>query len=515
MDVTSFFNHNIGDPLVSLLSSFAFLGRQTHFFKLPLLDSLIETYVCKVLDAELPVIKYTVSLFIVYPFAGILRLIPSKYDTIKHLYSCVIGILFVQWVYGSDWIHSFCSSLITYIICKLVPNKYCGIVVFFFGMGYMTLCHWYAMYTSYMSYIFDFTGTQMVLTMKLTSFAYNYYDGTYDYLNVSKKDDDRKRYSITKLPSLLQFLGYMYCFTCIMAGPAYEYNDYVQAIDGTIYINKNKKKDNKSPSTILPGLRRLVVAISALIGHVLLKAHFPLVTQRNGAMIPTLADPVWLASNPNHFIRLYKMILTLLSERYKYYFAWKVAEGSSILAGFGFQGYNDQGEVIGFAGVENVDILAFDLSWNMASMSRAWNKRTQKWLERYTYSRTGNSLYMTYFISALWHGLYPGFYCFFLTIPLVTSIERLVRDKINPILIPTYNHKNPKSYPYDFKGIMYAIFGFIGYITVMKYVAQTFALGTLENCHRALSSYYYAGHIFLVLFYILLLSIPSAKKKIN
>jgi hypothetical protein len=240
------------------------------------------------------------------------------------------------------------------------------------------------------------------------------------------------------------------------------------------------------------------------------------VTERNGAMIPTLADPVWLANNPNHLVRLYKMILTLLSERYKFYFAWKVAEGSSILAGFGFQGYNDKGEIIGFAGVENVDILAFDLSWNMASMSRAWNKRTQKWLERYTYSRTGNSLYITYFISALWHGLYPGFYCFFLTIPLVTSIERLVRDKINPLLIPTFNHKDPKSYPYDIKGILYAVFGFIGYITVMKYVAQTFALGTLENCHRALSSYYYAGHIFLVVFYVILLIIPGArKKKIN
>jgi len=38
----------------------------------------------------------------------------------------------------------------------------------------------YRMYVSYMSGIFDFTGTQMVLTMKLTSFAYNMFDGHYD-----------------------------------------------------------------------------------------------------------------------------------------------------------------------------------------------------------------------------------------------------------------------------------------------------------------------------------------------
>jgi len=368
-----------------------------------------------------------------------------------------------------------------------------------------------------MTYNFDFTGTQMVITMKLTSFAYNLYDGTYDYNNVSKQNNDRKKYAITKLPSLLQFLGYIYCFTCIQAGPAFEYNDYVQNIDGTIY--KKKTNDNKivlsSPSTIIPGLRRLLVGVLALIGHVILKGYYPLVTERDGKMIPTLADPIFIASNPP-LIRLYKMILTLLSERYKFYFAWKVAEGSCILAGFGFQGYNDKGDIIGFAGVENVDIFAFDLSWNIANMSKAWNKRTQKWLERYTYSRTGNSLYITYFISALWHGLYPGFYAFFLTLPLVTSIERLVREKINPILIPKFNHKDPSSYPYDIKGILYAIFGFISYITVMKYVAQTFALGSIENCHRALSSYYYGGHIILVVAYIILLIIPSArKKKIN
>ena len=40
------------------------------------------------------------------------------------------------------------------------------------------------MYVGYLSGVFDFTGTQMVLTMKLTSFAYNLYDGTADKDNV-------------------------------------------------------------------------------------------------------------------------------------------------------------------------------------------------------------------------------------------------------------------------------------------------------------------------------------------
>jgi D-alanyl-lipoteichoic acid acyltransferase DltB (MBOAT superfamily) len=92
-----------------------------------------------------------------------------------------------------------------------------------------------------MSGIFDFTGTQMVLTMKLTSFAYNLFDGTadrdklYKDYGQDKKGKiyaDRKRFAIEKVPNLLEFFGYIYCFPCILAGPAFEFQDYYRAING-------------------------------------------------------------------------------------------------------------------------------------------------------------------------------------------------------------------------------------------------------------------------------------------
>lgn len=58
-------------------------------------------------------------------------------------------------------------------------------------------------------------------------------------------------------------------------------------------------------------------------------------------------------------------------------------------------------------------------------------------VRRYTYLRTGRSLVATYFISAFWHGLYPGFFLFFMSIPLMTNIERLI--KVEPhIIVPYY-----------------------------------------------------------------------------
>jgi lysophospholipid acyltransferase len=100
-------------------------------------------------------------------------------------------------------------------------------------MAYLTMCHVYSMYTDYMNEKFDFLRTQMVITMKLTSFAYNYYDGTYDKEKVFSNNHENKseqrqyaekrKYAITSLPSFLEFFGYVYCFPTVLVGPAFEY----------------------------------------------------------------------------------------------------------------------------------------------------------------------------------------------------------------------------------------------------------------------------------------------------
>ena len=89
---------------------------------------------------------------------------------------------------------------------------------------------------------------------------------------------------------------------------------------------------------------------------------------------------------------------------------------------------------------------------------------------------------MTYFISAIWHGIYPGnlfglnllsysispfiyfigFFIFFMSLPLLTEIERLIRSKINPLLVPTYNGYDVKTYPWNFVGTTYWILCWIG-----------------------------------------------------
>jgi hypothetical protein len=152
------------------------------------------------------------------------------------------------------------------------------------------------------------------------------------------------------------------------------------------------------PSPVSHALLQLLKGVVFLVAHLVVGGSYP---------IKNLFDRVFVASK-SHVERFIYLLIAMHGERFKYYFAWKVAEGGCVIAGFGFEGYNKKDEVIGWRGVENIDILGFETASNIQTYSRAWNKRTQGWLERYTYHRTGQSLFATYFVSALWHGLYPG-----------------------------------------------------------------------------------------------------------
>ena len=96
------------------------------------------------------------------------------------------------------------------------------------------------MYVAFNSPALDFTMMQMVLTMKMTSFAYNYSDGSpreqakIDGVLRDKTAKStlqrsflcRDKFSLVDLPTPLAYFGYTFCPTCILAGPAFEYTDY-------------------------------------------------------------------------------------------------------------------------------------------------------------------------------------------------------------------------------------------------------------------------------------------------
>lgn len=517
-------------PIINYVESWSFIGVNTYVIKHPALDQLT-AQAAESIGMDETLVKYTIALFLVYPFAAVHYQLPNK--NLKHIFNLVVGLALVQWIFGPDWIHSFITSLGTYLICALFPKRSQHLATFVFVMGYMLGSHIYRMYVSYMSGVFDFTGTQMVLTMKLTSFAYNLYDGVADRKNVfpekphedkrkAKVYADRQRYAVEKLPNPLEFFGYIYCFTCILAGPAFEFRDYQRAVDGSAYqyqkepvedklpekatngtLQKHSAADSsRKPSPVAAGLFCLLQTIVCLVGYLQLSPIFPVKQQYDLHYIATVSWP----------IRFLTMLVTMFVERLKFYFAWKVAEGASVMAGFGFEGYTKSGESKGWRGVQNIDILGFETASNIQGVSRHWNKRTQGWLERYTYHRTNKSLVATYFVSAIWHGLYPGFFIMFMSLPLMTNVERLIKAKINPLVAPGFDGYNVATYPNTIASRLYWLLCWAVTVSSINYVVQVFSMGSLHNCMTALYGHRFLPHVAMVALYIILELVPSQRK---
>jgi hypothetical protein len=388
----------------------------------------------------------------------------------------------------------------------------------------------------------DFTRTQMVLTMKMTSFAYCLYDGTYDTKNVfgnlsqSNLNDkqrkiylERRRYAIKTMPNILEYFGYVYCFASVLVGPSLEFTEYVHTIHSnhisidaygpligeyhnTELIRNDTRNDNPTkkeldddndyesgsihrsyeiPSSLMTSLEFFFQGLFCLFVHLIISSKFPL---------KRVCDPTFLKSY-NMMIRLVYTYIALFGERFKYYFVWKIAEGGCIMGGFGYDPYSKNVWI----GAKNVNIIDFETATNMQSLSRAWNLKTQRWLERYTYLRSGKSLILTYTVSALWHGLYPGFYLFFLSVPLLTEIERLCRQKLNPYFMVK---KDDGQIQYS---STYILLCWILTTLSLNYIAQMFSLQTWERGITVLNSYYHIPHILFITFYIILKYLPIPK----
>ena len=174
----------------------------------------------------------------------------------------------------------------------------------------------------------------------------------------------------------------------------------------------------------------------------------------------------------------------------------------------------------GWNASQNVDIQASELATSVQDLTRSWNKCTQQWLERYVYTRFSKSLIITYAIAALWHGIAPGYYLFFLSMPLITVLERYIKNIISPWLVPL-GYKHPRdAYTithwlhtfsrYNIRQCMtllsYYMICWFGTQYIMVYFGVVMFLQTWKDSIYLWGSLYYCGHILvgvlLIIFYI-------------
>ncbi|CAB9504357.1 bound O-acyltransferase domain-containing protein 2 [Seminavis robusta] len=446
---------------------------------------------------DVETLSYVLGLLLCYPCGMIMNSMP--FGKARHFFSFILGAFLLQFTIGVQWIHHMITSLVVYALFAFVPRNKVQIVVPVFVMVYMTLGHLHRQYINYLGWDLDFTGAQMVITQKLFMMAFNLHDG--DLLAKGNADRAAKKcekYALKELPGLLEYLGYTFCFASMLAGPAYEFTVYRDACDGSLLYDKDGKPRGKIPGTLVPSLLPFLKSFLLLGIHVGLGGMFPLLDPTDSQKNPPVLAQEDFLQNP-WFYRYGYMWIGLFATRCKYYFAWLNAEGANNLFYAGFEGFDEKGEPKGWGVASNVDVLGFELAPNLSTLSKDWNKKTSLWLTRYVYIRTGGNLMAVYMLSAFWHGFYPGYYLFFLSVPLLTFCERLAKKKISPYF------SDARWTPYDFFCMFVTSF-------FVEYTVSAFIILQLDGAIATWKSHYFFGHILSIGAYIAMTLLPTPKK---
>ncbi|CAI9739902.1 Hypothetical predicted protein [Octopus vulgaris] len=378
-----------------------------------------------------------VALLLGIPFRRVLS--PRKTSTtVRHLVEVLVGVALTVFCFGYQVWHIVAQSAVTYIILLVAPAMLAHKIVFVFAMGYLSCMHIYRQYYDYGGYTMDITGPLMISSQKLTSLAFNLYDGRYrDDKDLSKS---QRQYAVKSMPSLLHFTSYMFYFHGIIIGPLAFYADYMHFINGDWY--REWEVDGRivqKPLENVPSPRVAVTKklIGACVCAVILLTMPKIIPPQK------MLEPDFM-ENTSFLWKVLYMTVAVSFVREKYYFAWVLTEAVNNSAGLGFNGFDEKGEAK-YDLLENVNIYGVETAGSQKDIIDNWNKTSTIWLRHTVYDRVPRMRTMSVFaVSALWHGFYPGYYVTFATGAMFTITARLVRRNIRPLFIkanlhPLYN----------------------------------------------------------------------------
>ncbi|THY31581.1 MBOAT family protein-like protein [Aureobasidium pullulans] len=396
-------------------------------------------YVAGKLGAAPDELKLIFSFLLSYPLAGVLKRIPDSKPAQKNGFIIAVSMfyligLFDLWA-GLRTI--FISAAGAYSIAAYVQGPYMPWVGFVFLMGHMSVNHIYRQIVNDPSSV-DITGAQMVLVMKLTAFCWNVYDGTLPEASLTDHQKDR---ALRKLPSLLDYAGFVLFFPLLFAGPAFDFVDYRRWIETTMFelppgVDPSKapptRKQRKIPRSGTPAAWKAAFGLLWILAFLQFSGYY---------------YPEFLLSDGYKQYGLFRRVWVLhmlgVTTRMKYYGVWSLTEGACILSGIGFKGVDPKTGKANWNRLQNVKPLEIELAQNSHAYLGNWNINTNMWLRNYIYLRVTpkgkkpgfRASMATFVTSAFWHGFYPGYYLAFVLASFIQNSAKNSRRLIRPFFM--------------------------------------------------------------------------------
>uniref|UniRef100_A0A669DYY6 Membrane bound O-acyltransferase domain containing 1 n=1 Tax=Oreochromis niloticus TaxID=8128 RepID=A0A669DYY6_ORENI len=232
-------------------------------------------------------------------------------------------------------------------------------------------------------------------------------------------------------PSFIEYLSYNLNFLSVLVGPCSNYKEYIDFIEGRHISTRLKQQHASSnrqngynktqdPSPLNAVCHKLVVCAGCMLFFLTITRSLP---------IKYNVDPDFV-SQASFLTRLTYAFFSIQAARPKFYFAWTLADAVNNAAGYGFLGMDEHGKP-SWDLISNLNIIGIETATSFKTFIDNWNIQTGIWLKTVCYDQAPkHRLALTFILSALWHGVYPGYYFTFLTAIPITIAARAIRRSI-------------------------------------------------------------------------------------
>ncbi|SCU84159.1 LAMI_0C06480g1_1 [Lachancea mirantina] len=445
-------------------------------------------------------LKLAICLFASFPLNALLKRLPDNNITLKCWYIIGISALYLFGVLNifDGFFTLFLSTCLTYGITRFYKSRFMPYVNFAIVMFLLALNHMRAQFfTEFDPAKIDITGAQMVLVMKLTSFAWSYHDGT--SRDQAALSDYQKAHAIRSHPSFLHFMAYAFFYPSLLTGPSFDYADFQSWLNCEVFRDlPDAEKPKRRWTTKQKNLRRQIPKCGTFVFWRVIQGLFWIslsFVAPNYFSLDYVFTPEFLEKG--FFYRIHYLYALGFTFRLKYYAAWTISEASCILCGLGYNGYDSKTHQIKWDRVRNIDIWRFEMASNTFEGLEAWNMNTNKWLKYYVYLRVAKpgskpgfrSTLFTFLTSAFWHGTRPGYYLSFATGALYQTCGKFFRRNLRPMFLNADGSARPAK-------ILYDIICFYTMKVAFGYLVQPFVIldfGKSLYCWRTVYFYIHVG----------------------
>jgi len=340
-------------------------------------------------------------------------------------------------------------------------------------------------------YDLDWTTPQCVLCLRLIGLSFDLFDGAQKEESLGP---DELRYRLKTLPPPLEILAYSYFYGAFLAGPQFPFQRYKTAVTGEAFQSKEAQHPSKEPPPcLLPVLRAFFLGVLFMAVYNVGAAAYPDEFMKQ--------DEYY--ESPLYF-RVYYLVACLFFVLTKYIGVWLMAEGSCILFGLGFNGYEKDGTPR-WDGLSNIRPFDFIFATNHQQVIDSFNINTNDWVKRYIFKRLRflNNRHIsqgsTLLFLAIWHGLSLGYFLCFLLEFVYMECEARWKALSNKYTAPYYQPNRTVV-----QAVIGTVLGVLFWVCRMLGMHFSFVPFSFKSIGRSLqiynSVYWYGAVVCLLIF---------------